>query len=70
MGNEGYNEIGKIVFLQDKVFYCSKCDKRYDYAILYDEYPDQPSCKICNSNMEIKVVSFRFVIPHPKRGGW
>jgi len=70
MGNEEYSEIGKIIFHKDKVFYCSKCDKRYDYAILYDAFPDQPSCKICNNNMEIKNSRHRITILHPKLGGW
>ena len=66
-----YNEIGKVVFLDSKVFYCPKCDNRYDYAIIYKDYPNKPSCKICNADMEIKETSMRlFGVPHPKKGGW
>ena len=70
MGNEGYIEIGIIVFHKEKVFYCSKCDKRYDFAIIYEAYPNQLSCKICNKEMEIKESALRITIPHPKLGGW
>ena len=70
MGKEDFKVIGRVVFLESKIFYCPKCDKRYDFAILYQEYPNKPSCKICNSDMKIRSVVFRFVIPHPKRGGW
>ena len=62
--------IGKVLYLERKVFYCSKCDKRYDFAIFYDKFPNQPSCKICNNDMEIKDASLRIGIPHPKLGGW
>ena len=70
MSDKNYKEIGKVVFLEGKIFYCPKCDKRFDYAILYDKYPDKPSCKVCNSDTVIKKAGFRFGIPHPKRGGW
>ncbi len=70
MENERIHVIGKIFWIEDKVFYCSKCNKRYDFAILYNQYPNQPSCKICNNDMEIKEASVRIGIPHPKQGGW
>jgi len=70
MSDKDYKAIGKVVFLESEVFYCPKCDNRYDYAILYDEYPNKPSCKICNNDMEFNKPGFRFIIPHPKRGGW
>ncbi len=69
-GKMEYKEIGKIVYLKDKVFYCSNCDKRFDYAIIYKEYANNPSCKICNKDMEIVESSLRLIIPHPKLGGW
>ena len=63
-------EIGKVIYLEDKVFVCPKCKQRYDFAIIYNEYPDEASCKICNSKVEIDNASLRFAIPHPKKGGW
>ena len=70
MNDKDYKEIGKVVFLGSEVFYCSKCDNRFDYAILYKDYPEKPSCIICNSDTVIKKASLRIVIRHPKRGGW
>lgn len=55
-------EIGKIIYLEGHVFYCPKCDQRYDHAILYDDYPNKPSCRKCSSDMEIKESMFRFGI--------
>jgi NAD-dependent SIR2 family protein deacetylase len=71
MSNKEYKSIGKVVYLDKEVFYCPKCDFRYDFAIIYDEFPNKPSCMKCNSDMEIKASHARwFGIPHPKRGGW
>jgi hypothetical protein len=65
-----FNKIGDIVYQEEYIFYCSNCDKRYDFGIFYLDYPNIPTCKNCNKDMEIKKASFRIVIPHPRKGGW
>lgn len=65
-----YIEIGKVVYAEGYVFVCSRCNKQYDFAILYNDYPNKPSCKICNSDMELDKPFMRITIPHPKKGGW
>lgn len=70
MSDKNFKEMGKVVYLESEIFYCPKCDNRFDYAIIYDEYPNKPSCIICNSDTVIKNSSFRIGIRHPKQGGW
>lgn len=65
-----FNKLGVIGWINGKVFYCKKCDMRYDFAVYYKDYPNKPSCKICNSDMEITDARLRFAVPHPKEGGW
>jgi len=64
------HEIGKIVWLDDKVFVCGKCKRRYDFAIVYEGH-ERPSCRICSSDMTVTDASLRILgVIHPKNGGW
>lgn len=56
--------------MNDVVFDCKKCDQRYDFAIFYDDEPEVPRCKICNSVLEKTEPRLRLGIVHPRDGGW
>jgi hypothetical protein len=66
-------KVGELVCIHGKVFECSKCDERYDFAILitseiYLQNMKFPTlvCRKCNQFVTIDNAFLRFRIPDPR----
>ncbi len=57
---------GLVVWIEGHIFYCSKCKLNYDYAILYEDYPEVYTCRICSSDTEVRQAGPRMGIRNPR----